>query len=117
MGRSAIPYVRLIKHPEKQDTRLAKMRKQKGIKAGNHFIRGAFLAPGVTRHAKGVLKGRYQVMGRTGRSRFPLTVHKIETREAITRHAIRETRRVLNQHSGSLLAEQLVKQAKKGLLK
>jgi len=117
MGRTAIPVVRLIRKPESQDTRLPRMRKRKTIKAGNHVFSGAFVAAGVTKHAKGVLKGRYQVMRRTGSSRYPLEVIKLETKSAITRHAIRETRSQLRNNAGNFLAAELLRQAKIGLLK
>ncbi len=118
MGRTAIPSVRLIKSPELQDTRIKKIRKRGYIKAGKHvYGNGAFVASGVTKHAKGVLKGRYQIMRRTGKKRYPLQVLKIETKTAITRHAIRETRTELRSNSGKYLKDALFQQTKKNLLK
>jgi hypothetical protein len=117
MGRTAIPVVRLISNPAKQDTRLKVMRKRKSIKAGKHVYPGAFVAAGVTPSSKGVLKGRYQVMKRTGKSRYPLEVIKLETKTAVTRHAIRETRTELRQNSGKLLAAALLAEAKKEILR
>lgn len=117
MGRTGIPAVRLIKNPAGLDTRLARVRRKKSIKAGQHVFQGVFVAAGVTKHAKGVLKGRYQVMRRTGTSRYPLEVVKIQTKTAITRHAIRETRAQLRNNAGNYLATELLKQTKTGLLK
>lgn len=118
MRRSAVPAVRLIKKPALQDTRLKRVRRRGYIRAGQHVYQGGtFVASGITHHAKGVLKGRYQVMRRTGNSRYPLEVVKIEARTTITRHAIRETRQQLRQRAGALLAADLSRYAAYGLRK
>ena len=118
MGRTAIPSVRLIAKPHLQDTRIARIRKRGYIKAGKHvYSDGAFVASGVTKHAKGILKGRYQIMRRTGKKAYPVEVLKIETKTAITRHAIRETRTQLRSNSGKYLKDALFAQTKKHLLK
>ena len=118
IGRTAIPAVRLIRRPELQRTQLPQIRRRGFIRAGQHvYGDGAFVANGTSKYAKGILKGRYQIMRRTSSARHPVEVLKIETKTAITRNAIRETRREFNANCGNYLAAELARQAKYGLKK